>query len=165
MNKLLTWLFGRLPIGWLQLSHNKARFVAAVAGVSFANLLVFMQLGILGALNGSTIAPYSMLNADIIISAADSNTLTDGGGNVARSRMFQALGTAGVAAASPLFIGNLPLNLGDGASASLLAFGIDDSKPEFSSTDIAQNAIKLRLENTALLDSGSRGLPSWTAQA
>lgn len=161
MNKLLTWLFGRLPIGWLQLSHNKARFVAAVAGVSFANLLVFMQLGILGALNGSTIAPYSMLNADIIISATDSNTLTDGGGNVARSRMFQALGTAGVAAASPLFIGNLPLNLGDGASASLLAFGIDDSKPEFSSTDIAQNAIKLRLENTALLDSGSRGLPSW----
>jgi len=42
MSRILAWLFGRLPIGWLQLSHNKARLVAAVAGVSFANLLVFM---------------------------------------------------------------------------------------------------------------------------
>jgi len=45
MSKLLTLIFGRLPIGWLQLSHNKGRLFAAVSGVAFATLLVFMQLG------------------------------------------------------------------------------------------------------------------------
>lgn len=67
MNRLLTLMFGRLPIGWLQLTHSRGRFFAAVAGVAFANLLVFMQLGIMGALNSSTVAPYAMLNADIIL--------------------------------------------------------------------------------------------------
>jgi putative ABC transport system permease protein len=67
MSKLLALLFGRLPIGWLQLSLNKGRLFAAVSGVAFANLLVFMQLGIMGAFNGSTIAPYALLNTDIIL--------------------------------------------------------------------------------------------------
>ncbi|WP_427875470.1 hypothetical protein [Pelagimonas varians] len=127
MSKLLTLLFGRLPIGWLQLSHNKGRLLAAVAGVAFANLLVFMQLGIMGALNGSTLAPYDLLNADIILSAQEGNTLTDSE-HIARIRMFQALGTPGVASATSLYIGNLPFTLDDGTSVSLLTFGVDITK-------------------------------------
>lgn len=151
-------LFGRLPVGWLQLAHNRARLIAAVAGVAFANLLVFMQLGILGALNGSTIAPYAMLNADILISSEDGNTLTDSG-NVARARMFQALGVPGVAAATPLFIGNLPISMADGTSVSLLAFGIDTSQASFVSPAIAASLSGLATENTALLDTQTRGVP------
>jgi putative ABC transport system permease protein len=159
MSRLLTYLFGRLPIGWLQLAHNKARLVAAVAGVAFANLLVFMQLGILGALNGSTVAPYTMLNADIIISSEDGNTLTDSG-NVARARMFQALGVPGVASAAPLFIGNLPFSMADGTSVSLLAFGMDTSRPSFASSVIVDSLGELEIENTALLDTQTRGVPA-----
>ena len=158
MNRLLTYLFGRLPIGWLQLSHNKTRLVAAVSGVAFANLLVFMQLGILGALNGSTIAPYAMLNADIIISSEDGNTLTDSS-NVARARMFQALGVPGVASAAPLYIGNLPFSMADGTSVSLLAFGVDTSLTRFVSKVIAASLRDLETENTALLDTQTRGVP------
>ncbi len=102
MSRLLALLFGRLPIGWLQLSHNKGRLFAAVSGVAFANLLVFMQLGIMGALNGSTVAPYSIINTDIILSSQEGNTLTDSE-HIARVWMFQALSVAGVAdASSPL---------------------------------------------------------------
>ncbi|WP_424928337.1 FtsX-like permease family protein [Amaricoccus tamworthensis] len=158
MSRVLTRLFGRLPIGWLQLSHNRARLAAAIAGVAFANLLVFMQLGILGALNGSTVAPYSMLDADIIISSADGNTLTDSG-NIARVRMFQVLGVPGVAAATPLFIGSLPFTLQDGTSVSLLAFGMDTSSPSFFSAPVAASLRKLDIENTALLDTQTRGVP------
>jgi putative ABC transport system permease protein len=43
-------LMGRLPIGWLQLAHNKLRLAAALAGVAFADILILMQLGFLGAL-------------------------------------------------------------------------------------------------------------------
>jgi len=159
MNGLLTYLFGRLPIGWLQLSHNKTRLAAAVSGVAFANLLVFMQLGILGALNGSTIAPYALLKADILISSEDGNTLTDSG-NVARTRMFQALGVPGVASAAPLYIGNLPFSMTDGTSVSLLAFGIDTSHSSFVSPVIAASLGALETENTALLDTETRGVPA-----
>lgn len=159
MSSLLTLLFGRLPIGWLQLTHSRGRFFAAIAGVAFANLLVFMQLGIMGALNNSTVAPYALLNADIILSSQDGNTLTDGG-HIARARMFQALGVPGVADATPLFIGNLPFTLEDGSSVSLLSFGMDVTKPVFASPDIAAALDWLTLESTALLDEGTRGMPA-----
>ena len=159
MSRLLTLLFGRLPIGWLQLTHSRGRFVAAVAGVAFANLLVFMQLGIMGALNSSTIAPYALLNADIILSSEDGNTLTDGG-HIPRARMFQALGVAGVTDATPLFIGNVPFTLEDGSSVSLLSFGTDIAKPDFSAPDISPSLARLSVENTVLLDEGTRGMPA-----
>lgn len=157
MSRLLTFLFGRLPIGWLQLTHSRGRFFAAVAGVAFANLLVFMQLGIMGALNSSTVAPYAMLNADIILSSQDGNTLTDGG-HIPRARMFQALGVAGVSDATPLYIGNLPFTLEDGSSVSLLSFGMDVAKPYFAAADIAGSLSKLSREGSALLDEGTRGM-------
>ncbi len=158
MSRILTLLFGRLPIGWLQLSHSRGRFFAAVAGVAFANLLVFMQLGIMGALNGSTVAPYALLRADIILSSEDGNTLTDAG-HIPRARMFQALGVPGVAAATPLFIGNLPFTLPDGSSVSLQSFGMDVAQPGFAATEIAAALARLSLENTALLDEATRGMP------
>lgn len=158
MSKILTLLFGRLPIGWLQLTHSRGRFIAAVSGVAFANLLVFMQLGIMGALNSSTIAPYAMLNANIILSSEDGNTLTDDG-HIPRARMFQALGVSGVSDATPLYIGNLPFTLEDGASVSLLSFGMDIAKPHFTSAKISASLDRLSIENTALLDEGTRGMP------
>ena len=159
MSRLLALLFGRLPIGWLQLSHNKGRLFAAVSGVAFANLLVFMQLGIMGALNGSTVAPYSIINTDIILSSQEGNTLTDSE-HIAQVWMFQALSVAGVVDASPLYIGNLPFTLDDGKSVSLLAFGMNTTQPDFVSPAIAPLLSKLTLENTALLDEGTRGMPA-----
>lgn len=159
MSRLLTLLFGRLPIGWLQLTHSRGRFFAAVAGVAFANLLVFMQLGIMGAMNTSTVAPYALLQGDIILSSEDGNTLTDGG-HIPRARMFQALGVAGVTDATPLFIGNLPFTLEDGSSVSLLSFGIDIAKPYFAAPAVADALNRLSIENTSLLDEGTRGMPA-----
>jgi putative ABC transport system permease protein len=54
LTALLERLLGRLPIGWLQLVHSKARLAAALAGVAFANMLVLMQLGFLGPTTSST---------------------------------------------------------------------------------------------------------------
>ena len=90
MSRLLQALFGRLPIGWLQLTHNRTRFAAALAGVAFANVLVFVQLGIMNSMGAATLRPYDFFQADIMISAGDANSLTDGG-NVARQWMLQAM--------------------------------------------------------------------------
>ncbi|UWR21357.1 ABC transporter permease DevC [Sulfitobacter sp. S190] len=159
MSGLLQRLFGRLPIGWLQLSHSKARFAAALAGVAFATLLVFMQLGILGALNSSTIAPYSFFDADIIISAEDANTLTDGS-NVARSRLFQALGVGGVASGTPLYIGSLDFQLDGGSTASLQTYALDTQGAAYVTPEIGGQFAQLIPENTALIDTAMRGVPA-----
>ncbi|MDM7457993.1 MAG: hypothetical protein P3W94_001280 [Paracoccus sp. (in: a-proteobacteria)] len=44
MSRLLQWIFGRLPIGWRQLTHKRGRFLGALLGVAFANVLVFVAL-------------------------------------------------------------------------------------------------------------------------
>lgn len=156
MSQLLTFIFGRMPIGWLQLSHSKAKLAAAVAGVAFANVLVFVQLGILGALNGSSIAPYALFDADIMISSQDTNTLTDGS-NLSRQRMFHALGITGVANATPLYIATLEWQREGGGSSNLQTFGIDPDAGDFVSTDLAKKMELLRLPNTLLIDQDTRG--------
>ncbi|GFE64388.1 ABC transporter permease DevC [Litoreibacter roseus] len=157
MTRLLTRLFGRMPIGWLQLSHSRARLFAALAGVAFANILVFVQLGILGALNSSTVAPYALFDADIMISSVDANTLTDGS-NVARQRMFQALGIAGVASATPLMIGALDWE-DDKSSSSLQTFGVDPNAQRFVAPTLRSELSILQLADTGLIDRLTRGVP------
>ena len=73
--------------------------------------------------------------------------------------MFQALGVPGVSAAMPIYIGNLPITLDDGTSVTLLVFGVDATKPAFVSRAIAQLLGQLTIENTALIDKGTRGIP------
>src|SRR5690606_4134362 len=90
MTRFLARLLGRLPIGWLQLVHQRGRFAAALSGVAFANVLVFVQQELMSSMDVSTLRPYQFFQGDILISAADANTLTDGG-NVARQWMLQAL--------------------------------------------------------------------------
>ena len=163
MTLLITRLMGRLPIGWLQLTHSKTRLFAAVAGVAFANILVFVQLGILGSLNDSTIAPYTLFEGDIMISSVDADTLLDGS-NVARVRLFQALATPGVADAAPLYIENVEWTRPDGGASTLQTVGLDPSATKFIPERLRGEFTGLLLPNSVLLDIGTRGLPSEALQ-
>lgn len=127
MSRLLQRLFGRLPIGWLQLTHNRTRFAAALAGVAFANVLVFVQLGIMNSMGAATLRPYTFFQPDVMISAGDANSLTDGG-NVARQWLLQAMADPDVTDGMGLFIANVPWDRGD-KDISLTTFGIDPVKP------------------------------------
>ena len=158
MTRFLTWLFGRLPIGWLQLSHSKTRLMAAVSGVAFANILVFTQLGVLGSLEVSTKAPYSLFTTDIMVYSEDVNALTDGS-NIARQYMYQALAVNDVSEATTLFIGMLTWQRSGEKSISLQVFGIDPDTVNFTEPDIQSGLSKLRLPNSALIDGNTRGVP------
>jgi putative ABC transport system permease protein len=154
---LLDRLLGRLPIGWLQLKHSRARLAAAIAGVSFANILVFMQLGFLGALSETIVIPYQMMSADIMISAPDANTLADGS-NVPRQRMFQVLAVPGVAAASPFYRGRMDWQLEDGDSVELDVFGVDPAARVFSLDAIEERRLDLVMPDVMLVDRGTRNV-------
>lgn len=158
MTAFLTKLLGRLPIGWLQLSHKKSRLLAAIGGVAFANILIFMQLGFLGALVKSIELPYRQFDADIMISASDANTLADGS-PLPRQRMFDALTVDGIASAVPLYYGKTDWKQTDGTIRTLDIFGVDPTKPAFRSPDIAAFRDELLLTDRAIVDAKTRNLP------
>jgi putative ABC transport system permease protein len=153
---VLRRLLGRLPIGWLQLTHNPMRFAAALVGVAFANVLVFVQLGIMNSMGTATLHPYNFFAADVMISAPDANALTDGG-NVARQWMLQALADPDVTEGMGLFIGNVPWDRRE-SDISLTTFGIDPSKPDFVAPEIAGDLPLLEVQGAALIDRLARGL-------
>ncbi|MCF6320505.1 MAG: ABC transporter permease DevC [Rhizobiaceae bacterium] len=157
MTGFLTRLLGRLPIGWLQLVHNPARLAAAIAGVAFANILVFMQLGFLGALIESVKLPYDVMNADFFVSASDMNTLSDGS-PIPRQRMFEALSVPGVAAATPVFLAKLEWKQQDGTLRTLDIFGVDPSARAFNSDDINNSLEGITLLDHAIIDRKSRNV-------
>lgn len=158
MTALLTRLLGRLPIGWLQLRHNRMRLFAALAGVAFANILIFMQLGFLGALSVSTKLPYQLFDADVLISSPQTNTLGDAG-TLPRQRMYQALATSGTASATPVYVGTLAWERKDGGTSNLRVLGVDPDVLPLKGNEIAQMRERLQLEDAALLDRKTRSLP------
>ncbi|MBX9456920.1 MAG: FtsX-like permease family protein [Rhizobium sp.] len=157
MSRLLEALFGRLPIGWLQLTHSRTRFAAALAGVAFANVLVFVQLGIMNSMATATLKPYGFFRADIMISASDANSMTEGS-NVARQWMFQALADPAVVAGMGLFIGTVSWQRADN-TLSLITYGVDPTLASFLSPDMAARTATLQLPNSGILDRATRGLP------
>lgn len=163
MKRFLQALLGRLPIGWLQLIHSRPRFAAALAGVAFANVLVFVQLGIMNSMGTATLKPYGFFDADIMISAPDANSMTEGG-NVARQWLLQALADPDVISGSGLFIGNVSWQRSD-KTLSLTTYGLDPILPEYFAPEIAAKIGILQLQGAALVDRFSRGLPQEVAAA
>jgi len=156
MSRLLQAIFGRLPIGWLQLTHNRSRFAAALAGVAFANVLVFVQLGIMNSMGAATLRPYDFFQADIMISAGDANSLTDGG-NVARQWLLQAMADPDVTDGMGLFLANVAWDRGE-KDISLSTFGVDPVKSGFINPAIAGDLPLLQVRDAAILDRLARGL-------
>lgn len=157
MKRLLHALFGRLPIGWLQLTHSRPRFAAALAGVAFANVLVFVQLGIMNSMATATLKPYGFFNADIMISSGDANSMTEGG-NVARQWLLQALADPQVASGTGLFIGTVSWQR-QTKTLGLTTYGLDPTNGDFFAPAIAAKTGVLQLPGAGLLDRFSRGLP------
>jgi len=157
MSRLLQHIFGRLPIGWLQLRRKPGRFAAALTGVAFANVLVLVQLGIMNSMSVAAVKPYGFFEADIMISAEDANTLTEGG-NVARQWMLQALADPDVAHGMGLFVGNVPWDR-SGTDINLTTFGIDFSQPYFVSAHLQEDLTRLQVQNSVMIDRQARGLP------
>lgn len=165
MNWITRRLFGRLPVGWLQLRHHRMRLAAAVAGVAFANMLVFVQLGILSAMNDVVRTSYSPFRADIVISPSNANTLTDGA-TLARRVVYQAIAQPGVAAAAPLYVGQVAWERPNVPATSLIVYALPPESKRFAGPAIAEQLDAVSAPMRAILDALSRDVdPAWAARA
>src|SRR5262245_6966554 len=93
----------RVPVAWLQLSRDKLRLLVGLAGVAFAVILVFMQLGFQSAMYESATRYHRALDFDLVL-VSPKTPFIGFPRPFARRRLLQALGFPGVAAVSPVYI-------------------------------------------------------------
>lgn len=90
-----------IPLGWSQLSHKKVRFAVALAGIGFANVLIFMQLGFSSALFDGVTRIHDRLKGDLFLVSKRSRYLGDRG--FPRNHLYQAAAVENVATARPFY--------------------------------------------------------------
>jgi len=57
----------KTPLAWRNVSHRKIRSLIALSGISFAILLIFMQLGFYASARSSATTVYDALDFDILV--------------------------------------------------------------------------------------------------
>src|SRR5947207_14062002 len=93
-----------IPLSWLQLTRERRRFIAALAGISFAVVLMLMQLGFEDALLSSVILFHSRLFGDlVIINPHYQNIILTK--TITERRLYQALGCDGVESVDAVYVG------------------------------------------------------------
>ena len=94
-----------IPLGWRQLRRNRLRFVAAVAGITFAVVLMLVQQGFRAALFQSSLRWHSSMQYDLVMLSPRTEYLLQVG-DFPRNRLIQADGIEGVRAVTPVYTAN-----------------------------------------------------------
>lgn len=146
----------KIPLAWLQLSREKIRLLVAIAGISFADILMFMQLGFRDALFESNVTLHNKLKGDIFLISPQS-TSTIAMKSFPQRRLYQAFGFEGVQSISPLYMDfGLWKNPQTRATRAIMVFGFNPANPVLDLPDVNQNLNKIKIENGVLFDDTSR---------
>ena len=149
-------LLQRTPLAWRQATHRPMRLAAAIAGVTFANVLVFFQLGLSGGLYDSQKRPIQRINGELVMVSGRYLYLGEQL-NIPRARLSQALGVEGVAAVTPLYLGISEwLNRETRQQKQALLFGVDPMNPGLRIPEMAAAPLVLRRADTLFFDTRSK---------
>ena len=61
------WRGRRIPLSWLLLTRQHVRLLVALAGISFAGILMFMQLGFRDGLFDASVTAHRLFDADVVL--------------------------------------------------------------------------------------------------
>jgi putative ABC transport system permease protein len=146
----------RTPLAWHNLIHNKVRTVVAAAGVTFAVVLVFMQLGFLGSVETTVTRFFDALNFDIMLRSPKYLHLSD-------TRVFpvnrlrQAAEVPGVRSVTPVQIGlsrwRSPTT---DRTRGILIIGIQPEQDAFRTREIRERSRLLTDHHSILIDRKAR---------
>src|SRR5712675_3194600 len=152
---MMSW-FRDLPVAWLQLSHSRAKLLAAVAGIVFADLLMFMQLGFLASAIEISTYIHRRVRGELIVL----NPLTD---NIEAAKAFprrqlmRAHGHPEVETATPLYTGTVQWrDPWTGRKRSLGVYGIVPHAQAIAVPGLAESTGPLHEADTCLFDTRTR---------
>lgn len=143
-------------LAWRQLTYERAKLIAAILGVLFACVLVFMQLGFRDALYSSIAKLPDSLSGDIFIQHKQTEALWRTI-PFPRQQVYRALSHPDVARVMPLYIGQTPWkNPETRAKRTLMVFGIEPNDAAMSLPGLTVAPAVLTRENTIAFDALSR---------
>lgn len=144
-----------IPLAWLQLKRETVRLLIALAGIGFAVILMFIQLGFQDALFDSAVSFHESLQGDVFLISPQSTALI-AMRTFSQRRLYQALGYAGVESVSPIYLDfALWKNPVKRNTRSILAIGINPETPVFG-PEVLPTLEPIRLTDTVLFDQKSR---------
>ena len=143
-------------LAWLQLRRQKVRLAVALAGVAFAVILMFMQLGFQDALFRSAVNVHQRLKGDLFFFHPNYNVLAFPT-YFPRVRLYQALGFDGVASVTPIYTGMVPWkNPETGRTRDVFVLGIDPSSDVLDIAEVRAQMALVRYPDVVLFDEFSR---------
>lgn len=148
----------RTPLAWLNLLHERTRLLVAIAGVAFAVLLIFMNLGFLGALSLTATQIYSQMNAEIFLRSPQTLEISTTE-PFPIERLYQVAGVEGVGQVMPVYVGYQQWrNPETRLNRAMFVYGINPRDPVFRLPELqTPKAIAaLQRPDTVLIDQLSR---------
>jgi ABC-type sugar transport system ATPase subunit len=97
--------FRKTPLAWLQVRREKTRLAVALAGIAFADVLMFVQLGLNDALYDSAANFHNTLQADLFLINPQSEAVQSFK-SFPRERLYQAAGFEGAKCINSLYVGS-----------------------------------------------------------
>jgi putative ABC transport system permease protein len=146
-----------VPYAWLQLSHDKLKLAAAVGGITFAVMLVFMQLGLRAALFDSSVRLHRAMDYDLIMLSPRTTFLAQTK-SFPRSRLYQVTGLDAIESVSPIYV-FLARYYYEGTPEThrkVLAMGIDPTDESIRLPGVREQLYELRKPDMVIMDRYSR---------
>lgn len=147
-----------VPLAWLQLTYEKSRLLVAIAGITFAVILIFLQLGFRDALFTSAVRLQSNLTGDLVIISPQSTNLV-GMRNFSQRRLYQALGMKDVESVNPIYLGLAAWKIKEdpaGQTRNILVLGANPDAKVFKMAGAASNIDRVKTEDVVLFDRAAR---------
>jgi len=142
----------KTPLAWHKVTHNKVRNGASLVGVSFAIVLIFMQLGFYDACFRSSTMVLDQLDFDIALMSSYYHNLRVSD-SIPRRRLDQARSIHGVASAAPFYVGNgFWHEPRSHLQREIMVLGFDPRQPTFKVPELENIVQQLRKEDTAIWD-------------
>jgi len=147
----------KLPTAWLQLKYEKVRLLVAIAGISFAVVLMFMQLGFRAALFDSAVQLHTSLQGEFFLISPRSTALI-AMTSFSERRLSQALAFKEVAFVAPIYLGFAQWKNPQNPSywRNIHVIGFDIRYSIFNLLGVQKNIDKLQLPDVVLFDEASR---------
>ncbi|MDX1978471.1 MAG: ABC transporter permease DevC [Pseudanabaenaceae cyanobacterium bins.68] len=147
----------RTPLGWKQLQKNRGRLIVAIAGIGFADLLIFAQLGIQGALFESNTLLIQSLDADIVIRATQYRDLSLPS-TFPRRRLFQIQNLSAVESAEAFYTDTIVWkNPQTQKKTTMTLAGQNIQRPGLTIPEITPHLDKLNQPDNFVFDQYARG--------
>ncbi|MFN7227500.1 MAG: ABC transporter permease DevC [Synechococcaceae cyanobacterium] len=150
------WQGRRIPLAWLMLTRQPVRLAVALAGIAFAGILMFMQLGFRDGLFDASVTIHKLFDADLVlISPRTMSSISMAG--FPRRRLVQALADPAVTGVTPVHWNFLLWrNPQTRRTRSILAMGFEPGDPLFTDPSLAARARLLTQRGRVLFDERSR---------